>query len=144
MSRPITFLPLRLSGTSPCMMRVASPSTIAVLPTPGYCGPNQASATEPSPSTALLEAQGTHLADEHGVVLGAAREDLHGAPDLFVAADDFIELALLGEGRDVLAVLLQRIARHRGVRVDVGRRYGLPATRVACNTDSSVPLIDVR
>ena len=35
MSSASTFLSLRLSGTSPCTMRCASPSTIAVLPTPG-------------------------------------------------------------------------------------------------------------
>jgi hypothetical protein len=68
---------------------------------------------------------GPHLTDEHGVVLGAAREDLHGAPDLLVSADDLVELALLGKGRDVFAVLLQRIARYGSVRVDVGRRYRL-------------------
>ena len=34
-SRVRTRLPLRPSGTSPLMMRCASPSTMAVLPTPG-------------------------------------------------------------------------------------------------------------
>jgi hypothetical protein len=34
------------------------------------------------------------LADEHGVVLRAPREHLHHAPDLFVAADDRVALAL--------------------------------------------------
>src|SRR5450756_2685571 len=34
-SSETTRLPLRLSGTSPATMRRASPSTIAVLPTPG-------------------------------------------------------------------------------------------------------------
>ena len=33
------------------------------------------------------------LADEHRIVLGAAREHLNDAADLFVAADDRIELA---------------------------------------------------
>ena len=33
------------------------------------------------------------LADEHGIVLGAAAEHLHDAADLFVAADDGVELA---------------------------------------------------
>jgi hypothetical protein len=37
------------------------------------------------------------LADEHRVVLGAARQDLHHAADLLVAADDRVELALLRE-----------------------------------------------
>ncbi len=35
MSRPMTRLPLRPSGTSPSTMRWARPSTMAVLPTPG-------------------------------------------------------------------------------------------------------------
>ena len=35
MSSARSFLSLRLSGTSPLTMRWASPSTIAVLPTPG-------------------------------------------------------------------------------------------------------------
>ena len=34
-SRAITCLPLRVEGTSPLTMRCASPSTMAVLPTPG-------------------------------------------------------------------------------------------------------------
>ena len=39
------------------------------------------------------------LADEHGVVLRAAREDLHHAADLLVAADDRIDLALARQRR---------------------------------------------
>ena len=39
------------------------------------------------------------LADEHGVVLRAAREDLDDAADLVVAADDRVELAQLGLAR---------------------------------------------
>ena len=49
------------------------------------------------------------LADQHGIVLGAAGEHLNGAPDLLVTADDGIELALgcgLGE---VAGVAFQRI-----------------------------------
>ena len=34
------------------------------------------------------------LAEQHGVVLRAAREDLHDALDLLAAADDRVELAL--------------------------------------------------
>ena len=37
------------------------------------------------------------LADQHGVVLGAPRQHLDDAADLFVAADDRIELALRGQ-----------------------------------------------
>ena len=86
-------LPLRPSGTSPRTMRWARPSTIAVLPTPG-------------------------CADQHRVVLGAAREDLDDAADLLVAADDRVELALLGERGEVASVLLERLvgAFGRGAR----------------------------
>ena len=65
-------------------MRCAMPSTMAVLPTPG-------------------------LADEHRVVLGAARQHLDGAADLLVAADDRVELALAGQLGEVARVLLERL-----------------------------------
>ena len=39
------------------------------------------------------------LADQHRVVLGAAGEDLDDAADLVVAADDRVELAVLGAPR---------------------------------------------
>ena len=39
------------------------------------------------------------LADQHGVVLGAAGQDLHHAPDLIVAADHRVQLALARPGR---------------------------------------------
>ena len=39
------------------------------------------------------------LADEHGIVLGAPLQDLDGATDLIVAADDRIELALPSRAR---------------------------------------------
>ena len=48
------------------------------------------------------------LADEHRVVLAAAREHLDAAADLLVAADDRVDLAALGERGEVLAVLLER------------------------------------
>ena len=48
------------------------------------------------------------LADEHGVVLAATREHLDAAADLLVAPDDRVDLAALGERREVLAVLLER------------------------------------
>src|SRR4051794_27552073 len=41
------------------------------------------------------------LADQHGIVLGAAGEDLDDAADLVVAADDRVELAVLGGLREV-------------------------------------------
>ena len=45
------------------------------------------------------------LADEDRVVLGPSLENLHGAPDLLIAADDRIERALLGLRRNVNAEL---------------------------------------
>jgi hypothetical protein len=49
------------------------------------------------------------LADQHGVVLGPAREHLDGAPDLLVAADDRVELARARGRGQVLGVLLERL-----------------------------------
>ncbi len=57
------------------------------------------------------------LADEHGVVLGAAREHLHRAADLVVAADDRIELAARRARREVDGVLLERTALLFGLRI---------------------------
>ena len=57
------------------------------------------------------------LADEHGVVLGAAREDLDDAAHLVVAADHGVELALAGELGEVAAVLLEGLVPVLGVRV---------------------------
>ncbi len=59
--------------------------------------------TSPGTSTALCGPEGFVLKHlylnpeptyEHGVVLGAARQDVHAAPDLLVAADHGVELAL--------------------------------------------------
>ena len=85
------------------------------------------------------------LADQHRIVLGAARQHLDGAADLLVAADDRIELAgarvggqvariflqrviaLLGDGRvggaalaEIVDRLVQRLRRHAGLGEDVG------------------------
>ena len=57
------------------------------------------------------------LADEHGVVLGAAGEDLDHAAHLVVAADDGIELALARQLGEVAAVLLERLVAVLGVGV---------------------------
>ncbi len=57
------------------------------------------------------------LADEHRVVLGAAREHLHHAADLLVAADDRVDLALAGELGEVAAVLLERLELPLGILV---------------------------
>ncbi len=55
------------------------------------------------------------LADQHRVVLGAAREHLDDAADLVVAADDRVELALRGELGEVAAVALQRLVGGFGI-----------------------------
>ncbi len=47
------------------------------------------------------------LADQHGIVLRAARENLHDAANFFIAADDGIEFAAARELREVAAVLFQ-------------------------------------
>ena len=57
------------------------------------------------------------LADEHRVVLGAAREHLHRAADFVVAADDRIELAARGARREVDGVFLERAALFLGLRI---------------------------
>ncbi len=90
MSSAHTRLPLRPSGTSPATMRWASPSAMAVLPTPG-------------------------IADQDRVVLRATREHLDDAADLLVAPDHRVELALLGQLREVAPELLQRLVRAFGV-----------------------------
>ena len=62
------------------------------------------------------------VADQHRVVLGAAREDLDHAADLLVAADHRVELAGLGLGGQVAAEFLQRLRRcPRGGRGDLVR-----------------------
>ena len=49
------------------------------------------------------------LADQHRIVLGAPRQYLDGAADLFVAADHRVELADAGVGGQVAGVVLQRV-----------------------------------
>ena len=57
------------------------------------------------------------LADEHRVVLGAAREHLHRAADLVVAADDRIELAARRARGEIDGVFLERAALLFGLRI---------------------------
>src|SRR5258706_3063692 len=57
------------------------------------------------------------LADEHGIVLRPAREDLDHTADLLVAADDRVDLVLPREVGDVAPVLLERLVLALGVRV---------------------------
>ena len=49
------------------------------------------------------------LADQHRVVLGAAREDLHDPLDLGLAADDGVELALGGQLGQVAPELVEQL-----------------------------------
>ena len=49
------------------------------------------------------------LADQHRIVLGAPRQNLHGAANLLVAADYRIELARLRGLRQVAGVFLERV-----------------------------------
>ena len=55
------------------------------------------------------------LADQHRIVLGAAREHLDHAADLFVAADHRVELALGGQLGQVAAVFFQRFVGRFGI-----------------------------
>ena len=59
----------------------------------------------------------TGLADEHRVVLRAAREHLDHAPDLVVATDDRVELAAARGIGEVAPVLLERLVLGLGVGV---------------------------
>ncbi len=55
------------------------------------------------------------VADQHRVVLRAPRQDLDHAPDLLVASDHRVELAVLRGFRQVAPELLQRLVRALGV-----------------------------
>jgi hypothetical protein len=57
------------------------------------------------------------LADQHGIVLGASLQHLHGATDLVVAADDRIELALLRPLGQIDRVLLECLPTFLGIGV---------------------------
>ena len=56
------------------------------------------------------------LADQHGVVLGLAGEDLDRAPDLLVPPDDRIELSAARLLDEVAAILLERLVGCLGCR----------------------------
>ena len=49
------------------------------------------------------------LANQGGVVLGAAREDFNGTADFLIATDDRVQLALAGEGGQIAAVFFERL-----------------------------------
>ncbi len=55
------------------------------------------------------------IADQHRIVLGAAREHLNDATNLFVAPDHRIEFAALGFEREVATVALERLVRPFGI-----------------------------
>ena len=69
------------------------------------------------------------LANEHGVVLGAAGQDLDGTTDLVGTADDRVELAGAGQVADVATVLLQRLK----LGLVLGRRHAIIATQLLVN-----------
>ena len=68
----------------------------------------------------------TRLADEHGVVLGAAGQDLNGATDLVGTANDRVELAGAGKVADIAAVLFQRLK----LGLVLGGRHAVIATQL--------------
>ena len=55
------------------------------------------------------------LADQHGVVLGPARQHLDRAADLLVAADDRIELAFARRGGQVAGIFLEGVVALLGI-----------------------------
>ena len=75
------------------------------------------------------------FADEHGVVLGASRQDLDDPADLLVATDDRVELARtrgFGEIAPVLRKCLIRLFRIRG-------RHSVAPANVAQRTQELIP-----
>ena len=70
------------------------------------------------------------LADQHRVVLGAARQHLDGAADLLVAADHRVELAVAGRLGEVAGVFLQRVVAVLGVRAVDGPALAHVADRL--------------
>ena len=70
------------------------------------------------------------LADQHGVVLGAAREHLHDALDLLLAPDDRVELLIACELREVAPELVEHHGTLRAalaLRAAAGRGLALAA-----------------
>ena len=57
------------------------------------------------------------LADQDGIVFGAARQNLHHAPDLLVTPDHRIELALASQIRQVARIALERLIFFLRIRV---------------------------
>ena len=84
MSSASSFLSCKLSGTSPLTIRCARPFH----------------------DRGLADAR---FADQHRIVFGAAGEHLDGAPDLLVAADHRIDLAVAGGLSEITRVFFQRV-----------------------------------
>ena len=57
------------------------------------------------------------LADQHGIVFGAARKHLDHAANFLIAADHRVELAAPGQFRQVARVLLQRLVLGFGILI---------------------------
>ena len=77
------------------------------------------------------------LADEHRVVLRAARQHLNDAADLFVAADDGIELALASRLGQVARIALKRLVLIFGILIgDAMRAAHLPGALRAAHRAS--------
>ena len=78
------------------------------------------------------------LADQHGIVLLPAREDLHHALDLGLAADDGVELALGRLLGQVAAELVEQLRALRLLAGCGGAGAGLAATRAGEHADDLV------
>ena len=79
------------------------------------------------------------LADQHGVVLRAARQDLHEPLDLRLAADDRVELALGRLLRQVAAELVEELRVLRLLARGAGsRRRALPPAGAGEHADDLV------
>ena len=79
------------------------------------------------------------LADEDGIVLRTAREDLHHAADLFVTTDDRVDLAFAGKLGEVAPVFLKRLVFAFGVLVGHTLRAPRTSTRACINLSRVMP-----
>jgi hypothetical protein len=75
------------------------------------------------------------LTNQDGVVLRATRQHLDHPTNLFVAADDRIELALLGQSRQIPAITLERLVL--ALRILVG--HALAATNRRQRFEDAIP-----
>ena len=71
------------------------------------------------------------IADEDGVVLPPARQDLHHRQDLVLAADDRIEQALLGVGGQVAAEAVKGKVEKVAGELFIRPHVGLSVVRVS-------------